>query len=137
MSRKKSKKLKTMIINTQKTNEEKKDLVPTVSKKEQLANMLFNNFFKNAMKMYNYFENDYVIVTPYIDKGGEEKDDGTDIVCYEITPKSNKDVVIYLDDKEIYASLEGAGVKMDDDALTFLTTNIIGYVRDFCKEDAA
>lgn len=134
MSRKKSKKIKVMITNTQ--NENTKDLVPVVSKKEQMANMLFNNFFKNAMKMYNYFENDYVTVTPYIDKGGEEKDDGTDIVCYEIMPKSNKGVVIYLDDKEIYASLNGTGVKMDDDALAFLTTNIIGYVRDFCKDAA-
>lgn len=134
MSRKKNKKIKAMITNTQ--NENTKDLIPVVSKKEQMANMLFNNFFKNAMKMYNYFENDYVVVTPYIDKGSEEKDDGTDIVCYEIMPKSNEDVVIYLDDKEIYASLNGTGIKMDDDALAFLTTNIIGYVRDFCKDAA-
>lgn len=129
MSRKKSKK-KAMITNTD--NKDTKELAPVPSKMEQMANMLFNRFLKQTMKIYNYFDNDYISIVPYVEDKSEEKDDGTDVVCYEITPKSNKQVAIYLDDNSIYASLKGTGVKLDDDALAYLVTNIISYVRGHC-----
>ena len=119
-----------MITDT--NNKDTKELAPAPSKMEQMANMLFNRFLKQTMKIYNYFDNDYVSIVPYIEDKSEEKDDGTDVVCYEITPKSNKEVVVYLDDSSIYASLKGSGVKLNDDALAYLTTNIISYVRGHC-----
>lgn len=138
MSRKKSKKLQLITPAEEKllndlASEEAKTEESAISKREQMANMLFNNFLKNGMKVFNYLDNDYMTIVPYVDKEGEEKDDGTDIVCYEIMPKCNSEVVIYLDDKDIYASLKGKGIKLDDDELVSLAANIIGYVKKYCS----
>lgn len=124
MSRKKNKKKKLEISNSDVVAETS---VP--SKKEQIAKMIFQDFLKNAMKIFDTVDNDYLSVVPYIGKDAEEKDDGTDIVCYEIVSKSNEGVVVYVDDKDIYVSLDGAGVTLDDDELAYLAANVLDYVR--------
>ena len=135
MSRKKNKKFQLVKPNVEEkvevVSEEKNEILPPPSKKEQLANMLFNDFLKKTMKIYNTIENEHVSIVPYIDKDGVEKDDGTDIVCYEITSSSNKDAVVYLDDKEFYVTINNSFVDMDDDELAFLAANIMSYIRKY------
>lgn len=135
MSRKKSKKLalakepQATAIETQLLDSIKE--VP--SKKEQMANMLFNSFLKKTMKIFTFTENEYLSITPYADRDEADKDDGSDIVCYEITPKSNENVVVYVDDKDLYVSLKGTGVDLNEDETAFLVANILGYVRKYCE----
>lgn len=133
MSRKKNKRLQfsTPTVSTITTPQENEETT-TPSKKEQIANMLFNDFLKKTMKVFNYLENDFVTITPYMEKDSIEKSDGSDIVCYEIVPKSNQNIVVYIDDKDIYASLKGTGVKINDDETAFLAANILGYIKGHC-----
>ena len=145
MSRKKKKNLQTGKIISFTNDKEKevntsetKEVVPAgPSKKEQIARMLFEDFFKNALKVFNYFENDMITIVPYMEKDGEEKNDGSDIVCYEICPKSNANVLIYLDHKDVCVSLKNVVVNLDDDELAYLAANILGYVKKGITEKAA
>lgn len=127
MSKKRNKKLKENETNLPAVIEK------TPTKKEQLAFTLFDGFLKKTMKIYNYVNNDYIEIIPYMDKNGEEKDDGSDIVCYEISPKSNKNVVVYVDDKDIYMSLKSSGIILKDEEAALLVANIIGYIKSYCQ----
>ena len=144
MSRKKNKKMKVVeakVISTEKTSDEAKTPPvqsealppPPPSKREQLSNMLFNDFLKKNMKIFNYIENQYITIIPYMEKDAEEKEDGSDIVCYEITPSSNKEVTVYVDNKDLCVSLKGEFISLDDAELTYLAANILGYVRKYSK----
>ena len=53
-------------------SEKKEEEVKTPTKKEQISNMLFNDFLKGAMKIFNYVDNDFLTITPYMDKDAEE-----------------------------------------------------------------
>ena len=99
--------------------------------------MLFEDFFKKSLGIFNYFENDMVTIVPYMEKDGEEKDDGSDIVCYEICPKSNTNVLVYLDSKTICTSLKNTVVDLNDDELAYLAANILGYVKKGIAKEAA
>lgn len=106
------------------------------SKKEQLAKMLFNDFFKKTMKVFGFFDNGHISITPYVEVGAEEKNDGTDICCYEITPASNQDVMVFLDEEDIYVSLQGVTVELNDDELGYLVQNIMTYMKKYGSETA-
>ena len=56
MSRKKNKRLQfsTPTVSTITTPQENEETIAP-SKKEQIANMLFNDFLKKTMKIFNYF----------------------------------------------------------------------------------
>lgn len=137
MSRKKNKKIQSnkiepVVIEAVAPSEKKEEEVKTPTKKEQISNMLFNDFLKGAMKIFNYVDNDFLTITPYMDKDAEEKDDGSDIVCYEIVSKSNPNIVVYIDDKDTYVSLKGSGVTLNDDEVAYLAANILGFVKSHC-----
>ena len=145
MSRKKNKKLKATELELEAVFAENTDKTitppvqveslpsPPPSEREQLSNMLFNDFLKKKMKIFNYVENQFITIVPYMEKDAEEKDDGSDIVCYEITPSSNKKVTVYLDNKDLCVSLNGEYVILSDAELAYLAANILGYIRKSCE----
>lgn len=134
MSKKKNKKKNENVKPELKLVEPPKPATP--SKKEQLANMLFNDFFKKTMKVFDFFSNEYISITPYVEVGAEEKNDGTDICSYEIVPSSNQDVMIFLDAGDIYVSLQGTAVELNDDELGYLAQNIMTYMKKYGSEIA-
>ena len=140
MSRKKSVKRKMKMENT-----EPKLLTPPVkSKREQLANMLFNDFMIKSLKIDHSFENENLSIATYTFGSFATPEDAKEIdidrdavVCYEVISKSNPNVMLFIDDTDISVTLDNKKVNLTDGELAFLCSNYIGYVKKYYTANAA
>ena len=140
MSRKKSVKRKMKMENT-----EPKLLIPPVkSKREQLANMLFNDFMIKTLKIDHSFENENLSISIYTFGSFATAEDAKEVVidpdavvCYEVISKSNPNVMVFIDDTDISVTLNSKKVNLDDDELAYLCANYIGYVKKYYTANAA
>lgn len=120
---------------TKKNKEKKQEIIPllpektTLSKKEQIAKMLFVDFLQNTMKIRQKIENEFVSIFPYVEDGTDETENISEILCYEIISSSNKKISVFVDDTDIYAMSENKVVNLDDDEIAYLSANILGYIR--------
>lgn len=102
------------------------------SKEKMMAKMLFNDLLKNGLGITEEYENDYIHITPLV------KNETPDVIeCYEIVPKSNKNVVIYLTDEDILVSLKGATLNPAEPKLIYLAANILNYIKTYYVVKAA
>ena len=120
---------------TDPNKEEEKALPAPVepeSKEKQMAKMLFNDLLKDGLNITSEYENDYLHITPLV------KNEAPDVIeCYEIIPKSNKNVIIYLTNEDILISLKGITLNLTDDKLIVLAANILNYIKTYYVAKAA
>ena len=110
--------------------EEKKE--PELTKEQQMAKMLFNDLIKDGLGIKDEYENDYIRITPLV------RNETPDVIeCYEIVPKSNKNVMIYLTDEDILVSLKGATLSPTEPKLIYLAANMLNYIKTYYVAKAA
>ncbi len=127
MSRKKNKKVNTDLKLIENKVEDNK-----MTTMERLSNILFNDCLKKGKNVAGCFENDKIDIMAYttIEKGDNASID--DITCYIITPKSNTNVSVYVDNKTIDVTLGSkTSIPFNDKQLEFLVANVVCYINDF------
>ena len=113
---------------------------PVMTKEQQMARMLFDDFFKNGLNIVEHYENDKIAITPF--KRGElQVGGGDEIECYCIVPKSNSNVAVYIDKDSICVSLlkdrKYNSLNLKDNELIYLATNLLTYAKDAYVPKAA
>jgi len=107
---------------------------------EKFADSLFNKLIIENLKINKAIDNDYIKITPFCESDfGENKVNGQKdpIIMYEICPKANPNVLIYLDENGIDVIYKKKTVLFNSEELTYFVSNIIEYLRKYCKSDAA
>ena len=106
---------------------------PPPSREQQMARMLFVDFFTNALQITRRFETSDIVIEPI--KESEFVPNGKDeIKVYSVVSKSNPNVTSYISEKEITVTYKGATTKLKNDEIIYLATNILGYVREAYKK---
>lgn len=111
----------------------KPTLPPVPSREQQMARMLFTDFFTNALQITGRFETADVVIEA-IKESDFQPDGKDDIKVFSVVSKSNPNVTVYISDKEISATYKGATVKLKDEEIVYISTNILSYVREAYKK---
>ena len=111
----------------------KPTLPPIPSREQQMARMLFVDFFTNALQITGRFETADVVIDAI--KESDFQPNGKDeIKVFSVVSKSNPNVTVYISEKEISATYKGATIKLKDEEVVYISTNILGYVREAYKK---
>lgn len=105
------------------------------TREQQMARMLFRDFFMDALKITEVYENDMVKIEPFLESDFDPNG-VKEIKVYRVIPKSNPKVDVYISEDDIAVSLKGTPVKMKKDEVIYLATNILGYVKNAYKKAA-
>lgn len=108
-----------------------------ITKEEQMAKMLFEDFFQNTLKINSSFENDSVSIVAFAESELSGSGSPDNIVCYTITPKCNKNVTVYLSNKAISVTLKYKEVVLTESEMIYLASNILGFVKESLIEKVA
>lgn len=109
-------------------------------KLKKLAGAIFNGLMLNKLKLTKSFDNEHlsIIVYTYSDMFDDINPIPLDdVVCYEIIPKSNPNVTLFLDEETMSLSLNGHKVAATVDEITFAAANAISYIKKYYVEKAA
>ena len=109
---------------------------PPPSREEQMARMLFVDFFLNALHITERFETDDVIIEAVKEKELKGGKDSDDVALYSVVSKSNPNVVVYIDPTQIVVCLKEKPIILKKDEVIYLATNILGYVKNAYKKIA-
>ena len=106
------------------------------SREEQMARMLFVDFFLNALHITERFETDDIIIEAVKEKELKGGKDSDDVALYSVVSKSNPNVVVYIDPTQIVVCLKEKPIILKKDEVIYLATNILGYVKNAYKKIA-
>lgn len=109
---------------------------PPPSREEQMARMLFVDFFLNALHITERFETDDIIIEAVKEKELKGGKDSDDVALYSVVSKSNPNVVVYIDPTQIVVCLKEKPIILKKDEVIYLATNILGYVKNAYKKIA-
>ena len=109
---------------------------PPPSREEQMARMLFADFFLNALHITDRFETDDIIIEAVKEKELKDGKDSDDVALYSVISKSNPNVVVYIDPTQIVVCLKEKPIILKKDEVIYLATNILGYVKNAYKKIA-
>lgn len=106
------------------------------TKEEQMARMLFVDFFSNALNITSRFETDDVIIEAVKERELKDGKDSDEVAMYSVISKSNPNVVVYIDPTQIVVCLKEKPIILKKDEVVYLATNILGYVKNAYKKIA-
>lgn len=130
MSKKKTQKIYRLNAPTDNTTISKNS--NKTDKPENTVNTFFENFMKR--KICHRIDNEHITVIPYCvsDFTCGEKTEDDEVVCYEIYPKSNNSVVVYIDDKDLSVALDKKVLNLNTDETAFMIANLTQYIEKYC-----
>lgn len=128
-------------MSKKKTQKAELKLLASKTKMEEFSGCLFK-FIKDNIEIDKAVDNNYIKIIPYCesDFGDQSQVDAienNEVVMYEIFPKNNPDVEIFLDDREIVATYKSNSVNLSDDELAYLVSNMFEYIKTYCDLQVA